>query len=83
MTFDAKAKVSKSRAAIERAQESASKKKSPSYGVYYVAEPKVMDGGEMPTRDEWLNEQSKKTGVKNQSSKFDTGRGESIVQGRK
>lgn len=63
VTFDAKARVSKSRAAIERAQEADGKKKSKSYGRYFVAEPRVMDGGEMPTRDEWLEEQERKKGV--------------------
>jgi hypothetical protein len=62
VTFDAKARVSKSRAAVERAQESDGKKKSKSYGKYYVTEPRVMDGGEMPTRDEWLAEQQAKKG---------------------
>ncbi len=63
MTFDAKARVSKSRAAIERAQEAEGKKKNKSYGRYFIAEPRVMDGGEMPTRDEWLEEQEQKKGA--------------------
>ena len=62
ITFDAKARISKSRAAIERAQESDNKKKSKSYGRYYIVEPRVMDGGEMPTREEWLEEQERKKG---------------------
>lgn len=62
VTFDAKARVSKSRAAVERAQEADGKKKSKSYGRYFVTEPRVMDGGEMPTRDEWLEEQKAKKG---------------------
>ena len=63
VTFDAKARVSKSRAAIERAQEADGKKKSKSYGRYFIAEPRVMDGGDMPTRDEWLEEQERKKGA--------------------
>ena len=63
VTFDAKARISKSRAAIERAQEADSKKKSKSHGRYFIAEPRVMDGGEMPTRDEWLEEQERKKGT--------------------
>jgi hypothetical protein len=63
VTFDAKARVSKSRAAIERAQEADGKKKSKAHGRYFVAEPRVMDGGEMPTRDEWLAEQESKKGT--------------------
>lgn len=62
VTFDAKARTSKSRAAIERAQESDSKKKSKSYGKYWVAEPRVMDGGDLPSREEWLDEQESKKG---------------------
>ena len=62
MTFDAKARISRSRAAIERAQEADSKKKNKTHGRYFVAEPRVMDGGEMPTRDEWLDEQEQKKG---------------------
>ena len=62
VTFDAKARVSKSRAAIERAQEADGKKKSKSYGRYFVAEPRLMDGDEMPTRAEWLEEQEAKSG---------------------
>lgn len=63
ITFDAKARVSKSRAAIERAQEADGKKKNKAHGRYFTAEPRVMDGGEMPTRDEWLKEQEEKRGA--------------------
>lgn len=63
VTFDAKARVSKSRAAIERAQEADAKKKSKSHGRYFVAEPRIMDDGEMPTREEWLQEQEYKKGT--------------------
>jgi hypothetical protein len=62
VTFDAKARTSKSRAAIERAQEADGKKKSKSHGRYFTAEPRVMDGGELPTRAEWLEEQQNKSG---------------------
>ena len=60
VTFDPKQRISKSRASIERAQERADKNKSNVHGRYFVAEPRVMDGGKLPTRDEWLEEQSKK-----------------------
>jgi hypothetical protein len=62
ITFDAKARVSKSKAAIERAQEADGKKKSKAHGRYFIAEPRVMDGGEMPTREEWMEEQNQKQG---------------------
>jgi len=63
VTFDAKARISKSRAAIERAQEADGKKKSKSHGKYYIAEPRVMDDGEFPTRKEWSEEQEAKRGA--------------------
>jgi hypothetical protein len=81
MTFDAKARVSKSRAAIERAQEADSKKKSKSHGRYFIAEPRVMDGGDMPTRDEWLKEQEIKRGAPQQRPP--KAGGGQILQGRK
>jgi len=81
VTFDAKARTSKSRAAIERAQESDSKKKSKSYGKYYVTEQRVIDGGDMPTREEWLKEQQIKTGgSKERPSRL---REPQILQGKK
>lgn len=84
VTFDAKARVSKSRAAIDRAQEAANKKKTPTHGQYFIAEPRVMDGGELPTRDEWLEEQERKSGNR-AVSKFasDGPRDANIIQGRK
>ena len=84
VTFDAVARVSKSRAAIERAQESASGKgKKPVYGRYFVAEPRVMDGGEMPTRAEWLEEQEMKSGARTAVSKFGGGNERTqILQGK-
>lgn len=79
VAFDAKARYSKSRAAIERAQEADGKKKKRSYGKYFVAEPRVIDGGEMPTRDEWLDEQEKKRGMGNIDHRRD---GPQVMQGR-
>jgi hypothetical protein len=81
VTFDAKARISKSRAAIDRAQEANSKKKKSTPGVYFVAEPRVMDGGEMPTRAEWLEEQSRLAGSNPLIRRNDSG--EQILQGRK
>jgi len=81
VTFDAKARVSKSRAAIERAQEADGKKKSKSYGRYFIAEPRIMDGGDMPTREEWLKEQEAKRGAPTQRPvSRDSGH---IIQGKK
>jgi hypothetical protein len=83
--FEAKARTSKSRAAIERAQEAASKNKTPSPGRYYVAEPRTIDGGPMPTREEWGEEQTMKSNKNAPVTKFGGGPGSrnNIQQGRK
>lgn len=62
VTFDVKKRVSKSRKAIEAAQERDAKSKSAQHGVLYYAEPRVMDGGAMPTLEEWHAEQERKQG---------------------
>jgi hypothetical protein len=83
VVFDAKARVSKSRAAVQRAEESANKKKTV-HGRYFVAEPKVADGGAWPTRDEWLIEQAKKSGDIPVSTKYgSTNERAKVIQGSK
>lgn len=82
VTFDAKARVSKSRAAIDRANDAATangKKAVP--GRYFVAEPRVIDGGDMPTMMEWVEEQKRKQPA-TASSKFGTNSKHNIVQGK-
>lgn len=79
VTFDAKARFSKSRAAIERAQEADGKKKAKSYGKYYIVEPRVIDGGEIPSRDEWIEEQRNKAGMSKVQRRND---GPQILQGK-
>ena len=86
VTFDAVARVSKSRAAVERAQESAGGKgKKPVPGRYFVAEPRLIDGEDMPTRSEWLEEQERKAGNKSVQSKWAEPSRSSgnLVQGKK
>lgn len=83
VTFNAKPRISKSRAAIERAQEAAGKgNKKPVHGRYFIAEPVVTDGGEMPTREEWLEEQAHKSGLVKPVSGFDDSKVK-VTQGRK
>ena len=72
--------MSKSKAAIERAYEADSKKKSKSYGRYFIAEPRLMEGDEMPTRDEWIAEQENKKGAVQERR---PAREPHIVQGKK
>lgn len=81
MAFDVSARVSRSRAAIERAQEKANKSKSQQHGRYYVVEPRVIGGGELPTKDEWMEEQIKKSG--NKQVKPSERPEPTIIQGRK
>jgi hypothetical protein len=82
VTFDAVPRISKSRAAIDRAQEAATSNNKKSVpGRYFVAEPKTMDGGELPTRDEWIEEQQRKT-VKSPQP-IHKRKEANIIQGRK
>jgi hypothetical protein len=84
VAFDAKPRVSKSRAAIEKAQDKASKAKTQVHGRYYIAEPRVIGGGELPTREEWMQEQETKAGKNTPSSHFGSkNEKHSIIQGRK
>ncbi len=85
VAFTAKPRVSKSRAAIERAQESSTKNnKKPVPGRYFIAEPAVVDGGDFPTRDEWLEEQAAKTKSSAPVTKFGSVVDKTkITQGRK
>jgi len=65
VNFEVKKKVSRSRAATDRAEEQESKRnKSRVHGRYYVPVPKTNDGGEMPTFHEWIARQSKMEGLK-------------------
>jgi hypothetical protein len=82
VTFDAKPRVSKSRAAIERAQESSTKNKKSTFGRYFIAEPRIMDGGDFPTREEWITELKIKSG-EIPVNISDDNNSQQILQGRK
>lgn len=85
IAFEVKGRTSKSRAAIERAQENAGKgNKKAVPGRYFIAQPVVIDGGDFPTRDEWLDEQAALSGQnKNVTTKFGSSvESSAIVQGR-
>ena len=84
VVFEAVPRISKSRAAIERAQEKAGKAKTTVHGRYFIAEPKVQGGGDFPTREEWLEEQAKKRNVNKVVTKFGSADdNESYSKGRK
>lgn len=64
VTFDVKTKISKSKAALTRAEENAAKRQGSNGkatpGKYFYAVPRTMDGGPMPTFHEWQEEQMAK-----------------------
>lgn len=60
VAFDAESYTSKSKAALDRAEERASKGKSKNYGKIFYAVPRTVDGGPLPTLDEFLAEQEEK-----------------------
>lgn len=64
--FEVGTGLSKSRAAIERQEARDAEKnkngKNPNHGVYYYPIPKTIDGGDLPTLEEWLAEKEAKKG---------------------
>lgn len=52
--------VSKSRAVLDRAEEKARESKSKNHGKVFYAIPHTVDGGPLPTLEEFLAEQSEK-----------------------
>ncbi len=63
VNFEVKRKVSRSKAAVDRAQEADGKKKAnKNHGVYYVPTPKALGGKELPTFEEWTIEQERLAG---------------------
>lgn len=82
MAFDAEARISRSRAAIDKAQEKANSAKNPGHGRYFIAKPRAIGGGELPNRAEWLEEQARKSG-KNKPQPRRNGDEPHILKGRK
>jgi hypothetical protein len=63
VAFDVKTFVSKSAAAVERKQDSDSKKKNlKAFGRRYYATPRTIDEGPLPTMQEYLEEQRRLNG---------------------
>lgn len=61
VTFNAKKKINKARAAIDRRTKgSKDKPYTPVDGEYWVTEPVLMRGEEWPTITEWFDEQARK-----------------------
>ena len=65
MFFEVEKKISRSRAAIKRAEDSENgKDKSSPPGRYYIPVPKTKGGRPLPTFLEWTEEQARKRGKK-------------------
>lgn len=56
VAFEVGSFVSKSKAALDRAEEKASKGKTKNYGKVFYPIPKTIDGGPLPTLEEYLEE---------------------------
>lgn len=80
VAFDAKARISKSRAAIERAEEASSKNKKSVPGRYFTVEPVVIGGGDFPTRQEWLEERANMESGNGKITKFGSDNPKNKVQ---
>lgn len=80
VSFITKSFVSKSKAALDRAEERASKATAKQYGRVFYAVPVTNDGGPLPTLQEYLKEQAEMEAGDNvpqgYRSKFATGRAE-------
>lgn len=57
VVFTAESYVSKSKAALDRAEEKAQKGKSKNYGKVFYPLPRTVDDGPLPTLEEYLEEQ--------------------------
>jgi hypothetical protein len=63
VAFDVGTGKSKSRAALDRKERSWEKKKpAEKDGVYFYPIPRAIDGGMLPTREEWIAEKQAKQG---------------------
>ena len=58
--FEIKSYTSKSKAVLDRAEERAANSKSKNYGKILYTVPETIDGGPLPTLDEFLAEQAEK-----------------------
>lgn len=63
--FEVEKRISRSRAAVERTQDSENgkDKKAPA-GRYYIPTPKTRGGAEFPSFEDWVAEQERKKGRK-------------------
>ena len=63
VTFVARSRIIRSQAAVERAQDAESKKKTPTHGKRFYAEPVVTSGSTWPRRKDWHERERRKASV--------------------
>jgi hypothetical protein len=73
VAFEAGSFISKSKAALDRAEEKASAGKKKNYGKVFYPIPKTIDGGPLPTLDDFLAEQRAKKEMAKEGAKFASG----------
>lgn len=59
VTFDVKRGISRSKAAMDR-HETRNQNKKDAPGVFYYPVPRTMDGGPLPTMEEWVEQEKTK-----------------------
>lgn len=65
VSFEVEKRISRSRAAVQRAEKSENgEKKSAPDGRYYIPVPKTRGGVPLPTFQDWIKEQERKKGLK-------------------
>lgn len=65
VSFEVEKRISRSRAAVQRAEKSENgKDKSAPDGRYYIPVPKTRGGASFPTFQDWVAEQERKRGLK-------------------
>lgn len=68
--FEAGSYISKSRAAVDRAEEKQSKAKTKVYGKVFYPKPVTVDGGPLPTLEEFLEQEKGKANRDNGLNKW-------------
>lgn len=64
VSFEVQRKISRSKAAVRRAEMKDTGKNKPEVpGRYYVPVPRAMDGGELPTFAEWVEDKRELSGA--------------------
>ena len=60
VAFEVGSYISKSKAVLDRAEEKARKSKTPTYGKVLYPIPRTIDGGPLPTMEEYLEQEARK-----------------------